>query len=106
MRPKEVYDNIDNFYEVVDDAMVGIYQARGEGKTNGEIPTLDQELLKFATECKSLKLHEITMSFVVHHASETAWNYYTIISRLFAGLHYPSHCFEYKKKNMTSRTAC
>ncbi|XP_031571785.1 uncharacterized protein LOC116305923 [Actinia tenebrosa] len=50
MRPKQLYDNIENFYGVVDDSMVSIRKARGNGKTSGEVPTLDQELFKFATE--------------------------------------------------------
>jgi len=53
MRPKELYDNINNFNVVVDDALECIKRARGIGKTQGEVPNLDDELTKWATECKS-----------------------------------------------------
>lgn len=56
MRPQQLYDNIDNLFGVVDDSMVSIRKARGEGKTSGEVPTLDQELFKFATECKTFDM--------------------------------------------------
>ncbi|KAK3747136.1 hypothetical protein QZH41_015124 [Actinostola sp. cb2023] len=50
LRPREMRDNIGNFYDVVDDALKNIRQARGEGNSEGEVSTLDEELAKWATE--------------------------------------------------------
>ncbi|XP_001637471.3 cytochrome P450 10 [Nematostella vectensis] len=49
MRPRELHDNIENFYEVVDDAMSRLQNAR-QGRTEGEVDNLEEHLFYWATE--------------------------------------------------------
>ena len=53
LRPKDVRDNMDNFTAVTRDAIEHMVSIRG---TDMEIPDLDKELAKWATECKCLLL--------------------------------------------------
>ena len=53
LRPKDVRDNMDNFTAVTRDALVHMVSIRG---IDMEIPDLDKELAKWATECKCLLL--------------------------------------------------
>ena len=53
LRPKDVRDNMDNFTAVTRDAIEHMVSIRG---IDMEIPDLDKELAKWATECKCLLL--------------------------------------------------
>ena len=53
LRPKDVRDNMDNFTAVTRDAIEYMVSIRG---IDMEIPDLDKELAKWATECKCLLL--------------------------------------------------
>ena len=49
LRPKDVRENLDNFSEVTRDAIEHMVSVRG---TDDVIPNLEEELAKWATECK------------------------------------------------------
>ena len=51
LRPKDIRDNLENFNSVTWDAIEHLVSIRGGDM---EIPDLDKELAKWATECKSL----------------------------------------------------
>lgn len=52
MRPKELYDNIESWNLVVDDALEMIRRNRGQGITEGVLPNLMEDLAKWSMECK------------------------------------------------------
>ena len=56
LRPKDVRDNMDNFTAVTRDAIEHMVSIRG---IDMEIPDLDKELAKWATECKCLLLSRL-----------------------------------------------
>ena len=52
MRPKVVEENIDNFMAVTKDAIERLAKLKGTSGLGGEIPDLEGELTKWATESK------------------------------------------------------
>ena len=52
LRPKDIWENLENFNNVTRDTIDHMLAIRGSHGSEGEIPDLEQELAKWATECK------------------------------------------------------
>lgn len=87
MRPKVVEENIDNFMAVTKDAIERLAKLKGTSGLGGEIPDLEGELTKWATESVGTLVFNARIGLYTDPPNKEALRFIQAVHDLFESLH-------------------